>query len=390
MKEKIILFLLSIIPIGYFIVKYFIDHNQHYLYFILIIGIINLLIFITLKNKVTIQYWLGLLFSCMFFEIIFAEINFDHFLASWSNLNYFLLIPAMGLVILSSVIQTSRWKIILENLNHFGFKQLFPSVLIGHASNHIFPAKAGELIKCYHLGKKYNYSKVSIFSTVIVERVFDGIMVLSFLLVFILAINTNRSELMVMGGFGALLYGGVLAFLFVTVFYYDKLLKLLAFFLPTGILGFVTKHLTSFAEGLHVLKNGKHFINVIFFSIVMWFVTVLSILPVAWMFEFQLPIYASFAILACVALGLSVPAAPGGLGIVSVAAIFSLKILFAEVGQPISDELYAKMVSYSILINVVLVLPEIVLGMFFIFREGFSLFNLNKESSNESSNTGMA
>ena len=119
---------------------------------------------------------------------------------------------------------------------------------------------------------------------------------------------------------------------------------------------------------------------VTFFSLLMWLVTSAIIIPIMWMFDFHLPIYAPLAILACIALGLSLPSAPGGIGIISFATIFSMKILFVEIGYTLSDNLYAKIVAFSLLINVVLVLPEIVLGMFFIIKDGVKLFELNKGS----------
>ena len=156
MKEKIIILLVLVIPFGYFLVKYFLNQDLlYYLYCALILGIVEIIL-ILWSRKLLLQFWSGIIFGCMFLDFVFDGINLDLFFSTWSSLNYYLLIPAISLVILGSVIQTFRWKIILTNINRFKFVQLFPSVFVGHSLNHILPAKAGELIKCYHLGKKYD------------------------------------------------------------------------------------------------------------------------------------------------------------------------------------------------------------------------------------------
>jgi glycosyltransferase 2 family protein len=314
----------------------------------------------------------------MFLNIIFIDINLDEFYKSWHDLNYFLIIPAVGFVILGSVIQAIRWKIILTNLSSFKFTQLFPSVLIGHMANHILPAKAGEFIKCYYLGKKTGCSKIAIFSTIVIERVFDGIMILSFLIVFIFGISKAQSELVWMGVLGAILYGVVFLFLLFIIFQVQQIDKLIKFLLPQKISQIAVKYLHTFSEGLQILKEVKQLARIMILSIIMWLVIAVALIPLIWMFNFELPFYTSFALLACIALGLSIPSAPGGIGIVSFATIFSLKIIFVESGQTISNDLYTKIVTFSLLSNIVMALPEIVLGLTFTIRENFSLFTIEK------------
>ena len=370
MKNKLI-YLVSFIPILYFGIKKFIGlYPQYYMACFILSAIISLAVFFFIKKRIVFQYWLGIIFSFMFLDIVFIKLDVRQFFENWNHLNYFMLIPAVCFAVFSCIVQTYRWRVILSGINIFKFNQLFPFVMIGHMANHILPAKAGEFIKSYYLGKSYEINEVSVFSTVVIERIFDGIMVLSFLLFFVLSLSNVKSELLVMGWAGALIYGA--AFLVaVGIFKFrNQVITLVRIILPHKIVGFIENIVISFADGLQVLNNVKKIVHVLGISIIMWCIIAISIIPIQMMFDFQLPLYTCFAILACISLGLSVPSAPGGIGVISFATIFSMTILLKEVGQEVTDIIYAQIVIFSILINIVFVLPEIVLGVFYTIKTG--------------------
>ena len=116
-------------------------------------------------------------------------------------------------------------------------------------------------------------------------------------------------------------------------------------------------------------------------SIIMWLIIGASIIPVMLMFDFHLPLYAPFVVLACISLGLTIPSVPGGIGIISFATIFSMNILLKDMGYEITDIIYAKVVVFSILINIVLVVPEVILGTFFTIKTGSKLSSFFDEVS---------
>lgn len=381
MANKIIISA-AFIPIVYFGFKAFAaQHAQYYIYLFVVLLSVNILLMLFPKKRFYIQYWLGVLFSFMFVDMVFYNLNLEEFIRKWKGLNFFILIPAVFISVLSCMLQTYRWKIILRRINIFKFSQLFPSVMVGHLANHIFPAKAGEFVKSYHLGKIYNYSKVSIFSTVVIERIFDGILVLSFFLLFLLGLKEVKSELILMGVVGFGIYGFAFIFIYTIYNYNEKIISLCKNLLPGKISAVLANIVRSFSEGLHILNDVRQLLQVMAVSIFMWFAIAILIMLIISMFDFNLPVYAPFAILACISLGLTIPSAPGGVGVISFATIFSMKLLFNNMGLEITDALYAKIVVFSIIINLVMVLPEIILGTFFAIRTGAKLSSIMDEMS---------
>ena len=198
---------------------------------------------------------------------------------------------------------------------------------------------------------------------------------------FLIGLREVKSELILMGWAGLAIYGGAFLFIYIVFKYTEKIVTLSHSLLPQKISLFFTKIIEAFSEGLHVLSNLKQLFQVMLISVSMWIVIAVSIIPLMIMFEFELPFYVSFAILACISLGMTLPSAPGGIGIISFATIFAMNILFREANILLTDDLYAKVVVFSILINIVMVLPEIILGTFFAIRSGVKIASISDDLS---------
>ena len=79
----------------------------------------------------------------------------------------------------------------------------------------MLPARAGEFIRAYVFGRRTALSKTTVFATVVLERVFDGLSVLLALVLVVLIIGVRSPEMQYMGLAGAAFYVGALALLVV-------------------------------------------------------------------------------------------------------------------------------------------------------------------------------
>lgn len=100
--------------------------------------------------------------------------------------NYWLLIPVVLMAILSHISRAIRWKILMEPM---GYKpstaNTFYAVMTGYLANTFVP-RAGEIIKCTLLARYEKIPANKLIGTIIVERVFDFICYLIFILITIL------------------------------------------------------------------------------------------------------------------------------------------------------------------------------------------------------------
>ncbi len=84
---------------------------------------------------------------------------------------------------LAVVIRTWRWHYLLKPLKEVSMRDLFPVVVIGYMGNNVYPARAGELLRAYVLKRNESVSVSASLATVIVERIFDGLVMLLFVFV---------------------------------------------------------------------------------------------------------------------------------------------------------------------------------------------------------------
>src|SRR5206468_563912 len=104
----------------------------------------------------------------------------------WSTLahaNYFWIIPGIATYFLAVVARTWRWHYLLRSITPVSMRTLFPVVTIGYMGNNIYPARAGEVLRSYILKKRVGVPMSASLATVVVERLFDGVVMLLFVFV---------------------------------------------------------------------------------------------------------------------------------------------------------------------------------------------------------------
>ncbi len=115
----------------------------------------------------------------------------SEFYEALKQTNYWIIIPIAVMSILSHVSRSMRWKLLLEPL---GFKpklsNLFSVTMVGYLANAAIP-RLGEIIKCSLLAKYEKLKVDKLVGTIIVERSFDFVCYLIFILITVLIqINT--------------------------------------------------------------------------------------------------------------------------------------------------------------------------------------------------------
>ena len=98
--------------------------------------------------------------------------------------NAWWMLLAVALATLSFVLRAMRWRVLLEP-GHDGssFEARFGATCAGFAANNIFPARLGELVRAYTLSRVGRLPFGISVGSLVVERVLDGLVLVSFLVV---------------------------------------------------------------------------------------------------------------------------------------------------------------------------------------------------------------
>jgi hypothetical protein len=316
---------------------------------------------------------LNLGISLVFLDLVFARIEWEAMLAALSGANYWMLLPSFALVILSLFLRTWRWQWLLRAVGQVPFGPAFRAANIGIGANMVLPARAGEFLRAYVLGRATGASKTAVFATLVVERIFDGLSILLSLLVVAL-LGVRSPELKRLGLLGGVFYLGALAG--VCLFYFRRawFTGLAGRLLPARWSGRAANLLDAFANGLSVLRDGRQLLVVSLQSLLIWFVLGWSFYPVTLAFDFgaPVPLFTPFLLLPLLALGLTIPGAPGGVGIMQAMAVLAITLSFRAVGAGLAPDFAEQAAAFSLLMHFSQAAPEIALGAWAFLAEGLT------------------
>ena len=85
-----------------------------------------------------------------------------------------------------------RWKLLLEPIGRYRpVRDLFPSTIIGFAFNNVLPAHLGEFVRVFVFSRQSGLSRTAVLSSIVLERIFDIIAILAFLVAGLLSVDAE-------------------------------------------------------------------------------------------------------------------------------------------------------------------------------------------------------
>ena len=322
------------------------------------------------------QFWLGIFISTVFVALALQGLKLDQVWLNIRQANYAWLAPSILVYFAAVWVRTWRWGFMLRPLKFVSVRRLFPVVVIGYMGNNIFPFRAGELLRSYVLRQRESIPVSSSLATVIVERVFDGLVMLAF--VFIALPQTpipgdgdgrvrGIVTLASVAFFAAMIVFFVLAarpeqFMQLAQWVFDRLL-------PQRIAEPLLAFLGRFLEGLASLRSFRNVIMIFFTSVLIWLLETVKYWFVMHAFDFEVSFFALMLMNGVVNLATTLPSAPGYVGTFDEPGIEILKLYGVE-GNVAA--------AYTLILHAALWLPITLLGIFFMFREGLSWSELSR------------
>lgn len=297
------------------------------------------------------KLWLGIAVSAILLWVAFRGVPLDELRQSMADVRLAWLVPVVLSIVVRFWLTALRWQILLRPVKAIGVHRLFGVTMIGFMANNVLPARMGEFVRAYALGKSESLPASLSFATIVLERVFDGLTLLLFLVGGVLFLKPEPW----------LVTSAVLSFcLYLAVL--GGLLWLrggrgtgaLLGWLPARLRGRVAGLLDSFTLGLEVLSDRRALLVVTGLSLGIWFINVAGVYAMFEAYSLTLPPHAAFVLLAVVAVALVVPSTPGYVGPFQAATVVALGLY----GVPKATAL-----SLSIVYHVVNYIPITAIGL---------------------------
>ena len=273
------------------------------------------------------QTWLGLLVSVAALVAVFAVTDVRAMVAALSNLSAGVLLGALALFVLSIGLRALAWRVLLGG--RVAWWSAFLALNVGYLVNNVIPLRAGEAARAVLIAPKARVPFWHAVSTVMVERLLDVVLLAAMLvgsLPWVLDLPQARQASQAFGGVALLALVGLVLL--------ARWRRAVGGFLEARVAPRLGKRLRRFVgwalhflDGLEALARPFSFLAVLGLMVLSWAVQVLAygmtlraLVPQANLW------WAAFA-LGSVGMGVAVPSAPGGLGVMEGVLVFVLSAL---------------------------------------------------------------
>ena len=274
-----------------------------------------------------------------------------------------------------------RWRLLLSPLEKVTMKDASGPLLTGFMVNALLPGRVGEILRALLLSRRTSVPRASSFATVVLARIFDGLTLATMTLIVLAVLWTELDTGIRLGLIGAaLLYFVVLLMLISLRKWKEQAAGAIsAPFRWIRLKSFsekIERMLVSFSHGLEVLKNWREIIQVVFYSLCVWGMLALSVLPVFRAMHLQVLWYYPLLVLILAGLGMLIPT-PAGTGTVHGALVLVLPGL---VGITVENTRI-----FALLFHTTQFVPIILVGLMVAVREGVTTSQVSELADNEPS-----
>jgi uncharacterized membrane protein YbhN (UPF0104 family) len=121
------------------------------------------------------RFWIGILISIIALAFAFRQVDFANVLAALAGVNYWLLAASLAPLLLFLFLRGIRWRLLFYPQQGLKLLNLIAVINIGYLLSNIFPARLGDVARAYLIGDTEEVSRTCAFSTVVAERVLDAL-----------------------------------------------------------------------------------------------------------------------------------------------------------------------------------------------------------------------
>jgi glycosyltransferase 2 family protein len=235
--------------------------------------------------------------------------------------------------------------------------------MIGYMLNAVLPLRAGEIARVYVVARRPGQGFWTVLATLVVERVLDSLAIVLVLATLILALPVEVPAIFEWAALVLLAVDvvavGCLAFLALTPARCRRIVERLTARWPT-FQRRACRALETFGRGLEGIRAVRHLVPLLAWTAVVWAIPAVAAWTVLRAVHLELPFAAAWMVLAFVGLGISVPAAPGYVGVFHFAAAEAVKLFGVAPSAA---------VGYAVVFHASQILPQIAVGWLFLLRE---------------------
>lgn len=330
-----------------------------------------------LKRRRTVSIVVGIFLTLVFLGLALYNIDPGKVGAALARTDYRYV--GLGLLCTFSgyLLRTLRWQVILTPTKDISLRRLWPILMMGFMANNLLPLRIGELTRAYLLGRKEAISKSLAFATIVVERVFDGLTLIFFLVIVSVAFPLPAWGQQ-MEYLSLLIFG--IALLVLVVLMYQKdwalgVMSSLARPLPSSLASRLRGMTTSFVSGITAMRNRRGIAGLVLSSLSVWALELSSYYLLTWALPLTLSserrLGAAILVMVATNMGSLIPSSPGYVGPFEYFGILALGAFGVQKDLALSYTVVSHGMQYIMVTGI---------GLFSLWSEGLTLGSIGEEA----------
>ncbi len=319
------------------------------------------------------QQWIGILISFACLVAAVWGIDLRQTGEYLQSANAGVLVIAFLVVVLTLVVKSLRWQILLRSEKPVGWWRCFTVLNIGILLNALFPARIGDFARAFILGTSEHERKVYLIGTIAIEKIWDGtaLFFTALCLGWVMVLPgwlLDPLRILVVVSVSGL-------FILALVFWLWKTNRIkIDWVSRRGKIGFwLNTQFRAVIATLERLREEKVLFSFSLWTLLIVFLGALANYLVFLAFDLRLSFLAALFLLVVLIVGVSVPSVPGRFGVFHYLTVISLAVF------GVSKDLA---LVYGVVLHLITYLPPVLMGTYGLMRERtpwqWTVRNLNK------------
>lgn len=304
---------------------------------------------------------------------------------AFKQANYVWIAPAVALYLFALVTRTARWQALVSSERRIPFRELLPTMAMGRGANNVYPFRTGEIVRVLLLRQRNKVSAAAGLASILVERTFDGLTMILFVLVAALIGGIPEAQEIKMLGqvvevdlrlglwFAIGIFGAALGVVYAMVLWPVPIQRLAEWLItrltPQHFRPRLCDIAGRFIHGFASIKSVLTLTLVLIFSITVWTAETFSYRLLMNSFGFSVDLHQLLLMSGAANLATALPSGPGNLGTFDAPAI----LVLTRAGVPENTA-----ISYQTLLHAVLWCTETFAGLWFMWRTGLGKSDLDR------------
>lgn len=288
------------------------------------------------KRSLRWRFWVGLVVTGVALWLAIRRVEWSRFVASLEQIEILWIVAGACLFLVSLVIRSARWRLllrpVLENPKRKDLRlstiDVFCYLLIGYAANNVLPMRMGEIARAYYVAQQKKTSTCGILATIAVERVFDLLGLVFFVVWLTVAMEIPveiRASMIIVEGVAVVAFGVLIALSFVDP-KLERPRRLLGRLFTQKLVDRLTRLLETFVVGLRTARSRHVLFPVAILSMAIWLLVFVDAFFYTKAFHLGLPFLAAVFVVTVANLGTMIPSSPGGLGVAHYLFVLTLGV----------------------------------------------------------------